>query len=122
MGKEIPTRQEDYSLWYNELVKKADLAEQTKIFLAMIVENLRYRFRLRSFDLGVEVNEFNHQTSSQLLAECCFAGARHSDEKYLHDDEDTETTTLFCMNELKNLIRIRCIIVMPFSLHRSIYP
>jgi len=27
MSKSLPKRSEDYSLWYNELVKRADLAE-----------------------------------------------------------------------------------------------
>jgi len=28
MSKGLPKRSEDYSLWYNELVKRADLAEK----------------------------------------------------------------------------------------------
>ena len=38
MGKEIPTRQEDYSLWYNELVKKADLAEHSDVRGCMVIK------------------------------------------------------------------------------------
>ena len=29
MSKGLPKRSEDYSLWYNELVKRADLAENS---------------------------------------------------------------------------------------------
>jgi prolyl-tRNA synthetase len=38
MGKEIPTRSEDYSLWYNELVKKADLAEHSDVRGCMVIK------------------------------------------------------------------------------------
>jgi prolyl-tRNA synthetase len=38
MGKEIPTRAEDYSLWYNELVKKADLAEHSDVRGCMVIK------------------------------------------------------------------------------------
>ncbi len=42
MGKEIPTRQEDYSLWYNELVKKADLAEHSEVRGCMVIKPYGY--------------------------------------------------------------------------------
>src|SRR6187455_3612294 len=38
MGKEIPSRSEDYSQWYNELVKKADLAEHSDVRGCMIIK------------------------------------------------------------------------------------
>jgi prolyl-tRNA synthetase len=38
MGKEIPSRSEDYSLWYNELVKKADLAEHSDVRGCMVIK------------------------------------------------------------------------------------
>jgi prolyl-tRNA synthetase len=38
MGKEIPTRAEDYSSWYNELVKKADLAEHSDVRGCMVIK------------------------------------------------------------------------------------
>src|SRR5687767_13550303 len=38
MGKEIPSRTEDYSLWYNELVKKADLAEHSDVRGCMVIK------------------------------------------------------------------------------------
>lgn len=38
MGKEIPSRNEDYSLWYNELVKKADLAEHADVRGCMVIK------------------------------------------------------------------------------------
>lgn len=42
MGKEIPTRKEDYSLWYNELVKKADLAEHSDVRGCMVIKPYGY--------------------------------------------------------------------------------
>ncbi|HEX8038740.1 MAG TPA: proline--tRNA ligase [Chryseosolibacter sp.] len=42
MGKEIPTRHEDYSLWYNELVKKADLAEHSEVRGCMVIKPYGY--------------------------------------------------------------------------------
>lgn len=38
MGKGIPSRQEDYSAWYNELVKKADLAETSAVRGCMVIK------------------------------------------------------------------------------------
>ena len=38
MAKSIPNREEDYSLWYNELVKKAGLAENSPIRGCMIIK------------------------------------------------------------------------------------
>jgi prolyl-tRNA synthetase len=42
MGKEIPSRLEDYSLWYNELVKKADLAEHSDVRGCMVIKPYGY--------------------------------------------------------------------------------
>ena len=42
MGKELPTRSEDYSLWYNELVKKADLAEHSEVRGCMVIKPYGY--------------------------------------------------------------------------------
>ncbi len=42
MAKAIPTRAEDYSLWYNELVKKADLAEHSEVKGCMIIKPYGY--------------------------------------------------------------------------------
>lgn len=38
MGKGIPSRSEDYSLWYNELVKKAGLAENSPVRGCMVIK------------------------------------------------------------------------------------
>jgi prolyl-tRNA synthetase len=38
MSKGIPSRNEDYSLWYNELVKKADLAEHSDVRGCMVIK------------------------------------------------------------------------------------
>lgn len=42
MGKELPSRAEDYSLWYNELVKKADLAEHSDVRGCMVIKPYGY--------------------------------------------------------------------------------
>jgi prolyl-tRNA synthetase len=42
MGKEIPSRSEDYSSWYNELVKKADLAEHSDVRGCMVIKPYGY--------------------------------------------------------------------------------
>lgn len=38
MSKAIPSREEDYSLWYNELVKKAGLAENSPVRGCMVIK------------------------------------------------------------------------------------
>src|SRR5688500_470257 len=38
MGKQLTGRNEDYSLWYNELVKKADLAEHSDVRGCMVIK------------------------------------------------------------------------------------
>jgi prolyl-tRNA synthetase len=42
MGKGLPKRSEDYSLWYNELVKRADLAENSEVRGCMIIKPYGY--------------------------------------------------------------------------------
>lgn len=42
MAKELPGRSEDYSQWYNELVKKADLAEHSDIRGCMVIKPYGY--------------------------------------------------------------------------------
>ena len=42
MAKGLPKRSEDYSLWYNELVKKADLAENSDVRGSMIIKPYGY--------------------------------------------------------------------------------
>jgi prolyl-tRNA synthetase len=42
MAKALPTRNEDYSLWYNELVKKADLAEHSDVRGCMVIKPYGY--------------------------------------------------------------------------------
>ncbi len=38
MAKALPTRKDNYSLWYNELVKKADLAENSDVRGCMVIK------------------------------------------------------------------------------------
>jgi prolyl-tRNA synthetase len=42
MSKGLPKRSEDYSLWYNELVKKADLAENSSVRGCMVIKPYGY--------------------------------------------------------------------------------
>lgn len=42
MGKELPNRSDDYSLWYNELVRKADLAEHSDVRGCMVIKPYGY--------------------------------------------------------------------------------
>ncbi len=42
MSKGLPTRSDDYSLWYNELVKRADLAENSPVRGCMIIKPYGY--------------------------------------------------------------------------------
>ena len=42
MSKGLPSRQEDYSAWYNELVKKADLAENSAVRGCMVIKPYGY--------------------------------------------------------------------------------
>jgi len=42
MGKALPKRSEDYSSWYNELVKKADLAENSPVRGCMVIKPYGY--------------------------------------------------------------------------------
>lgn len=42
MSKTLPKRSEDYSLWYNELVKRADLAENSAVRGCMVIKPYGY--------------------------------------------------------------------------------
>lgn len=42
MSKSLPKRSEDYSLWYNELVKRADLAENSAVRGCMVIKPYGY--------------------------------------------------------------------------------
>jgi prolyl-tRNA synthetase len=42
MGKKLVSREEDYSKWYNELVVKADLAENSAVRGCMIIKPYGY--------------------------------------------------------------------------------
>ncbi|MGK7394956.1 MAG: proline--tRNA ligase [Candidatus Cyclobacteriaceae bacterium M3_2C_046] len=42
MSKGLPKRSEDYSAWYNELVKKADLAENSEVRGCMVIKPYGY--------------------------------------------------------------------------------
>ena len=40
MSKGLPQRSNDFSAWYNELVKKADLAENSAVRACMVILSL----------------------------------------------------------------------------------
>jgi prolyl-tRNA synthetase len=42
MSKGLPKRSDDYSLWYNELVKRADLAENSEVRGCMVIKPYGY--------------------------------------------------------------------------------
>ncbi|HNP98704.1 MAG TPA: proline--tRNA ligase, partial [Bacteroidia bacterium] len=42
MGKDFPTREENYSQWYNDLVVKADLAENSAVRGCMVIKPYGY--------------------------------------------------------------------------------
>ena len=42
MSKGLPKRENDYSAWYNELVKKADLAENSAVRGCMVIKPYGY--------------------------------------------------------------------------------
>jgi len=42
MGKNLTSREEDYSKWYNELVTKADLAENSGVRGCMVIKPYGY--------------------------------------------------------------------------------
>ena len=42
MGKNLTSRSEDYSKWYNELVVKADLAENSAVRGCMVIKPYGY--------------------------------------------------------------------------------
>ena len=42
MSKGLPKRSDDYSLWYNELVKRADLAENSEVRGSMVIKPYGY--------------------------------------------------------------------------------
>jgi prolyl-tRNA synthetase len=42
MSNKLPTRKEDYSAWYNELIKRADLAENSAVRGCMVIKPYGY--------------------------------------------------------------------------------
>ena len=69
MSKKLPTRQEDYSAWYNELVKRAGLAENSAVRGCMVIKPYGYaiweklqaeldrRFKATGFEYGYTSRE-----------------------------------------------------------------
>jgi len=47
MAKEVTRRQDNYSQWYNDLVVKADLAEQSAVRGCMVIKPYGYEFGRR---------------------------------------------------------------------------
>ena len=64
MSKKLTSRSEDYSKWYNELVSKADLAEQSDVRGCMIIKPYGYAIweKIQS-ELDLMFKETGHQNA-----------------------------------------------------------
>ncbi len=64
MSKSITTREEDYSKWYNELVVKADLAENSGVRGCMVIKPYGYAIweKLQA-ELDRRFKETGHQNA-----------------------------------------------------------
>jgi prolyl-tRNA synthetase len=64
MGKNLTTREEDYSKWYNELVIKADLAENSGVRGCMVIKPYGYAiWEAMQAQLDKMFNETGHQNA-----------------------------------------------------------
>jgi prolyl-tRNA synthetase len=55
MSKNLTTRAEDYSKWYNELVVKADLAENSGVRGCMVIKPYGYAIWKKCKGIGSNV-------------------------------------------------------------------
>ena len=64
MSKKLTTRAEDYSRWYNELVVRADLAEQSGVRGCMVIKPYGYAIWEKMHDyLDKKFKETGHQNA-----------------------------------------------------------
>ena len=64
MSKKLTSRLEDYSKWYNDLVSKADLAEQSDVRCCMIIKPYGYAIweKIQS-ELDIMFKSTGHQNA-----------------------------------------------------------
>ncbi len=64
MAEKIPTRKEDYSKWYNELVMQADLAQHSEVKGCMVIKPYGYTIWEKMKDqLDTRFKETGHQNA-----------------------------------------------------------
>ncbi|MFY8078363.1 MAG: aminoacyl--tRNA ligase-related protein, partial [Flavobacteriales bacterium] len=64
MAEKIPTRKEDYSKWYNELVMQADLAQHSEVKGCMVIKPYGYAIWEKMRDqLDLRFKETGHQNA-----------------------------------------------------------
>ena len=64
MAEKIPTRKEDYSKWYNELVMQADLAQHSEVKGCMVIKPYGYAIWEKMRDqLDIRFKETGHQNA-----------------------------------------------------------
>jgi len=64
MSKKLTTRSEDYSKWYNELVTKADLAENSAVRGCMVIKPYGYAiWEKMQAELDKKFKETGHQNA-----------------------------------------------------------
>lgn len=64
MAEKIPTRKEDYSKWYNELVTQADLAQHSEVKGCMVIKPYGYAIWEKMRDhLDTRFKETGHQNA-----------------------------------------------------------
>jgi prolyl-tRNA synthetase len=68
MSKNLTTRSEDYSKWYNELVVKADLAENSGVRGCMVIKPYGYAiWEKMQAELDRMFKETGHQNAISLF-------------------------------------------------------
>ena len=64
MGKKLTKREEDYSRWYNELVVKADLAENSSVRGCMVIKPYGYAiWEKMQAQLDIMFKDTGHQNA-----------------------------------------------------------
>ena len=80
MAKEITNREENYSQWYNDIVKKAELAENSAVRGCMVIKPYGYAIWEKMRDqLDIMFKETGHVNAyfPLLVPRSLFEGSRH---------------------------------------------
>jgi prolyl-tRNA synthetase len=73
MSKNLTTRSEDYSKWYNELVVKADLAENSGVRGCMVIKPYGYAIWGKNASrVGMMFKETGHQNAYLFVPKSMF--------------------------------------------------